>query len=249
MQDVQRVVLTGFSGSGKSTVALLLAAKLGWRPVDMDQDIEIETGLTIPEIFADSSKGETWFRALERQHLTAALGRNRVVIATGGGAVVDEAVWSDDLLRRPGTLTVSLDAQPDEMLKRMRRQAEMIGDGAERPMLAGDDPLRRIESLKAKRLEAYDRANITLPVDGVQADDVANELVNLVRPTVLEPRVTLNTTSGSSAIHIGPGAINFAGQLIKEHYPKARRAWILTDQSVDRLYGQDLETTMLAFGI
>ena len=113
MQDVKRVVLTGFSGSGTSTVALLLAAKLGWRPVDNDQDIEIDTGLTIPEIFADPSKGESWFRMLERQHLTAALARDRVVVATGGGAVTDEAVWSDDLLRRPGTLTVSLDAQPD----------------------------------------------------------------------------------------------------------------------------------------
>ncbi len=248
MQEVRRVVLTGFSGSGKSTVALLLAAKLGWRPVDNDQDIEIETGMTIPEIFADSSKGESWFRELERRHLTAALNRDRVVIATGGGAVVDEAVWDDDLLRRPGTLTITLDAHPDEMLKRMLRQAAVIGDGAERPMLAGDDPLRRIEALKANRIEAYDRANITLPVDGVSADQVAEEIVTLVRPSLLQPRVSLDADSGSSAIHIGPGAIDFAGQLIREHYPRAKRAWIISDETVDVLYGQDLETTLLAFG-
>jgi shikimate kinase/3-dehydroquinate synthase len=249
MQDVQRVVLTGFSGSGKSTVALLLAAKLGWRPVDNDQDIEIETGFTIPEIFADPARGESWFRALERQHLSNALARDRVVIATGGGAVVDEAVWSDDLLQRPGTLTVTLDAHPNEMLKRMLRQAQIIGDGAERPMLAGDDPLLRIETLKKKRQDAYDRANITLPVDGVSADEVANEIARLVRPSLLEPRVVLNASSGRSAIHIGPGAIDYAGQLIKEHYPKAGRAWIITDEAVDALYGRDLETTLLAFGV
>ena len=249
MQDVKRIVLTGFSGSGKSTVALLLAAKLGWRPVDNDQDIEIETGLTIPEIFADPARGESWFREIERQHLADALTRNRVVIATGGGAVVDESAWSDELLRRPGTLTVSLDAHPDEMLKRMLRQAEQIGDGAERPMLAGSDPLRRIEGLKEKRLEAYDRANITLPVDGVSADQVAEEIAALVRPTVLTPRVVLDASSGRSDIHIGPGAIDFAGQLTKEHYPRARRAWIITDATVDELYGRDLETTLLAAGI
>jgi shikimate kinase/3-dehydroquinate synthase len=249
MQDVKRVVLTGFSGSGKSTVALLLAAKLGWRPVDNDQDIEIETGLTIPEIFADPNKGETWFRELERKHLIAALARDRVIVATGGGAVTDEAVWSDDLLYRPGTLTITLDAHPNEMLRRMLQQAEQIGNDAERPMLAGDNPLARIESLKARRQEAYDRANITLPVDGVSADAVADEIVDLVRQPILAPRVTLNAQSGSTAIHIGPGAIDFAGQLIKEHYPKAKRAWIVTDETVGRLYGKDLETTLLAFGV
>src|SRR5829696_8309289 len=59
MRDVRRVVLTGFSGSGKSTVALLLSARLGWHPVDNDIDIEIETGKTIPEIFA--TDGEAAF--------------------------------------------------------------------------------------------------------------------------------------------------------------------------------------------
>ncbi|MGH2548149.1 MAG: shikimate kinase, partial [Thermomicrobiales bacterium] len=93
MRNVQRVVLTGFSGSGKSTVALLLAAKLGWRPIDIDQDIEVEAGLTIPEIFVRD--GETAFRELERRHLVHALEGKRVIIATGGGAVANDEVWTD----------------------------------------------------------------------------------------------------------------------------------------------------------
>jgi shikimate kinase/3-dehydroquinate synthase len=247
MQDVRRVVLTGFSGSGKSTVALLLAARLGWRPVDLDQDIEIETGLTIPEIFA--THGEASFRRMEREHLVRACGLNRVVIATGGGACVDEALWSDELLRRPGTLVITLDAHPEEMLNRMRKQAEMQGGGAERPMLAADDPLRRIDELKRTRQEAYDRAHVTLPVDRITADLVADEILQMVRPSLLEPCVTMNAASGSTRVHIGQGATDFAGELIKETYPKAQRAWIVSDANVDALHGKDVETTLLAFGL
>jgi shikimate kinase/3-dehydroquinate synthase len=247
MQDVRRVVLTGFSGSGKSTVALLLAARLGWRPIDNDQDIEIETGLTIPEIFAQ--QGEAPFRQLERQHLLRALDRDRVVIATGGGACVDEALWTDQLLYKPGTLVITLDAHPDEMLARMKRQAEMQGNGADRPMLAGDNPLARIAELKRTRQEAYDRSHVTLPVDRMEADHVADEIMQMVRPSLLEPCVRMKAASGSTAVHIGPGATDFAGELIKETYPRAQRTWIISDANVDALHGKDIETTLLAFGL
>ena len=93
MRDVRRVVLTGFSGSGKSTVALLLSARLGWHPVDNDIDIEIETGKTIPEIFA--TDGEAAFRILEREHLERSLQRGEVAEFAGGDeqrAMVGHAV-------------------------------------------------------------------------------------------------------------------------------------------------------------
>lgn len=247
MRDVQRVVLTGFSGSGKSTVALLLAAKLGWRPVDIDQDIEIEYGMTIPEIFARD--GEESFRAVERQHLLNALDANRVIIATGGGAVANDEVWGDSLLRRDGTLVVTLDARPDEVLRRMREQAELVGASTERPMLAGGDPLKRIDDLKTQRQDYYDRADVTLIVDRIPAQAVADEIATMVRPSLLEPRARLVASSGSSDIHIGPGAIDYAGELIRERYPKAQHAWIVADANVDAIHGSSVETTLLAFGL
>jgi shikimate kinase/3-dehydroquinate synthase len=247
MRNVQRVVLTGFSGSGKSTVALLLAAKLGWRPIDIDQDIEIEAGLTIPEIFARD--GEVSFRELERRHLVHALDAKRVIIATGGGAVANDEVWTDELLRHDGTLVISLDARPDEMLQRMRTQAELVGAGTERPMLAGEDPLKRIDSLKAARQGFYDRADITLISDRVSAQAVADEVALMVRPSLLEPRCRLTAASGSSDIHIGPGAIDYAGELIRKRYPKAQCAWIISDANVDAIHGSSVETTLLGAGL
>lgn len=247
MRNVQRVVLTGFSGSGKSTVALLLAAKLGWRPIDIDQDIEVEAGLTIPEIFARD--GEVAFRELERRHLVHALDAKRVIIATGGGAVANDEVWTDELLRHDGTLVVSLDARPDEMLQRMRAQAELVGAGTERPMIAGEDPLKRIDDLKTKRQAFYDRADITLISDRISAQAVADEIAPMVRPSLLEPRARLVASSGSSDIHIGPGAIDYAGELIRKRYPKAQRAWIISDANVDAIHGSSVETTLLGAGL
>ncbi|MGH2549732.1 MAG: 3-dehydroquinate synthase, partial [Thermomicrobiales bacterium] len=158
-------------------------------------------------------------------------------------------VWTDELLRHDGTLVISLDARPDEMLQRMRAQAEIAGSGTERPMLAGEDPLRRIDDLKAERQEFYDRADITLISDRISAQAVADEIAPMVRPSLLEPRARLVATSGSSDIHIGPGAIDYAGELIRKRYPKAQRAWIISDANVDAIHGSSVETTLLGAGL
>ena len=247
MRDVRRVVLTGFSGSGKSTVALLLSARLGWHPIDNDIDIEIETGKTIPEIFAID--GESAFRVLEREHLERALQRDRVVIATGGGAVANDEVWSDKFLRRPGTLVVTLDARPEVVFSRLSDQAANDDPNAVRPMLAGNDPLGRIQKLKTDRQDYYDRADITIGVERIPADDVAYEIAHMVRSSLLEPVITLEAASGTSTIHIGSGTADYAGELIRHRWPKAQRAWIVTDENIDSLHGSSLETTLLAAGL
>ncbi len=105
--NLRRIVLTGFMGSGKSTVGRLLAERLGWAFLDLDQLIESRAGLSVPEIFA--LHGEPHFRRLESTALAIALGRPNTVLALGGGT--PETLTNRLLLEQtPATVTVLLDA-------------------------------------------------------------------------------------------------------------------------------------------
>jgi shikimate kinase len=94
-------------GAGKSTVGLLLAARLNWDFLDLDTDIEARTGLTVPAIFA--AHGEPHFRQLESEALASALTRDNLVLALGGGA--PETLANRLLLEQsPATAILFLDA-------------------------------------------------------------------------------------------------------------------------------------------
>ncbi len=228
---VARVVLTGFSGTGKSTVAALLAQRLGWRAVDTDQEIERQAGMSIPAIFRDH--GEAAFRQRERDALQAAVRQDAVVVATGGGASASEAAWGSDLLRSPGTLVIALDAGPETIVARLRAQQAAQGETAERPMLAGEDPVARIRSLKAERQAFYDRADLTLVVENVTPEGVADEIAQVVALQGGQPlQIRLEADSAASLIRIRSGALDDAGAWLRERWPRARRAWIVTDANV-----------------
>src|SRR5512144_1080339 len=81
------ITLIGTRGTGKSTIAPLLAARLGWEWIDADIELERRAGKSIREIFA--TEGEPAFRTLERQTLVDLLKRDRLVIAAGGGAILN----------------------------------------------------------------------------------------------------------------------------------------------------------------
>lgn len=248
MERVERIVLVGFSGTGKSSVARHLAAQLGWAAADSDDEIEREWGITIPEIFR--GHGETAFRASERAVLKRLLERNRVVIATGGGAAVDANAWEQDVLGRPGTLVVALDAEPETILARLQRQAAAEGEAVERPMLAGDDPLARIRALKGARQRAYDAAHLTLSSEGVEPAAVVEELAAMARLAPDHPlAVHLEADSGRSEILVAPGAVSRVGAWVHERWPGARRAWIVTDGHVGPLHGLAVERSLLDAGL
>jgi shikimate kinase / 3-dehydroquinate synthase len=238
-----RVVLIGFSGTGKSSVARGLAERLGWSAADSDLEIERHWGATIPAIFHD--QGESAFRSSERAILDQLLARDRVVIATGGGAPVDPLVWDRHLLGSEGTLVIALDADPETILARLQRQAADEGEAVERPMLAGSDPLVRIRDLKAARQPVYDRAQLTLSTEGISPDDVAEEIAGLSRIADGEPlRIRLDAASGESDIQVASGSIARFGELVRDHWPKARRSWIVTDGNVGPLHA-----AAVAFGL
>jgi len=126
---LDRIVLTGFMGSGKTTVGAMLAEQLGWRFLDLDHEIEQREGRSVPQIFAES--GEQHFRRLETAALASLLGQRRVVLALGGG--VPEELGNRLLLEQtPRTAVVYLAAEFATLIERCRRQ------GIERPVLADE---------------------------------------------------------------------------------------------------------------
>jgi len=125
---IRHLVVVGLTGSGKTTVARLCAARLGWKFCDADSEIERISGRTIREIFADD--GEPAFRDLEQAILAEVLAApTPSVIATGGGVVLREE--NREMLADPSIRTVWLLAGPDHVRGRLR-------SGAHRPLLDGD---------------------------------------------------------------------------------------------------------------
>lgn len=243
----QRIALIGLSGAGKSTVARALAARLDWSVADTDDGIAGRFGQSIADIFRDH--GEAAFRAVERELLHDALSRSEIVIATGGGAVVDPRVWESDLLGHPETLVVSLEVSPAVALARLQEQQEAEGTASVRPLLAGTDPLGRLAQLKSARQQIYDRGAITIIVDSASAEAVASEIAGLIANDGSSiPDITLNAPSGSSEIHARPGAIRDLGALAKARWPKSQRAWIITDEHVGLAHGETAETILTNSG-
>lgn len=143
------VILTGFMGTGKTSLGKMLAIKLGRPFVDIDRKIEEETKLTIPKIF--ELHGEAHFRELEKIAVRELSEKRGLVIATGGGTIKDEE--NLNLLKSSGVL-ICLTAEPEEIFNRTVRRGE-------RPVLdgGGNERLATIKRLLAERKKFYDRAD------------------------------------------------------------------------------------------
>ena len=159
--SLDSVVLVGPMGSGKSTVGRALADREQMNHLDLDEMVVAARGLTIPEIF--EVEGESGFRTLEHDALSSALVGGPAVISTGGGVVTIES--NRDLLGRSGALVVWLDASVEVLTGR-------VGDGATRPLLAGDDVEGALRTKIAERAEGYyDVADIRIDTSDMSVAD------------------------------------------------------------------------------
>lgn len=166
-QHAERIILIGPTGSGKTTVGRLVAARLGWPFVDTDELVVRAAGRPIPDIFSD--EGEAGFRVRERAALAEALERRRAVVATGGGIV--ERRDNLEMMRRRGWV-VALAVSPEVALR--RATAEAAGNAAAlRPMLAGGDPLARLRDLHERRQRWYADAGDTIQTGDDTPEGVA----------------------------------------------------------------------------
>lgn len=158
-----RIYLTGFMASGKSSVGPQLAARLGSVFWDLDRLVRAHDGRTIPEIF--EADGEEAFRTQEAHFLRRTTEVEDLVVALGGGALVDDDNWA--FAREHGRV-VYLNVDPDTILSRVADEADR------RPLLQNDEgqPLseermrRRVEELLSDRRPRYEAAHATVDATG-----------------------------------------------------------------------------------
>ncbi|MDZ7788721.1 MAG: shikimate kinase AroK [Halofilum sp. (in: g-proteobacteria)] len=165
-----RVFLVGPMGAGKSTIGRLLARRMGLDFLDSDREIEARSGVDIPTIF--DFEGETGFRQRERAIIDELTERDGIVLATGGGAVLDP-VNRDHLSSRG--LTVYLATTVDEQLRRTRHDQR-------RPLLQTGDRRATLERLQRERDPLYRAAAaLVIETDGRRSAATADRLLQRIQ--------------------------------------------------------------------
>jgi shikimate kinase len=166
----RRIVLTGFMGSGKSTVGRLLAQRLGWTFIDLDDVIEAEAGATIAELFA--RHGEPAFRTLEHETIARLAAGDGLILALGGGAI-EHATTRSLLIGGSGTLLVHLEVELATTL------ARCSGTEHIRPVFADQ---ANLAARYQRRLPLYRTAHVSISVDALTPDEVVEAILRAVRP-------------------------------------------------------------------
>lgn len=160
------IVLIGFMGVGKTSVGRILGEQLGREFVDLDEVLEKRLGMAISQYF--SAYGEGAFRTQERESLKEVAKLDQLVLATGGGAVLDPLNVA--ALKQRGRL-VLLTASPETIYRRLK-------DDGSRPLLGGEVNLERIKELVDKRKPLYEGAGeLILATDDYSPDEVAGQIV------------------------------------------------------------------------
>ena len=166
MKIPSKIFLIGPMGAGKSTIGKRLAQLIGAEFVDSDREIERHTGANIPLIF--ELEGEAGFRQRESQILDELTQRSNIVLATGGGAILDPD--NRKHLGERGTV-IYLHTTVTQQLKRTARDRN-------RPLLQTEDPRQRLLDLMQAREPLYrEIADIVINTDGKHVKDVVREIL------------------------------------------------------------------------
>jgi 3-dehydroquinate synthase len=259
------ITLIGFMGSGKSTVARLVADRLGWDAVDTDDFVESEAGKTIAAIFDE--EGELAFRQREARAFEALKDRDRVAVAAGGASSI--LPETRRAIAAAG-LVIHLEASPEAIVARLEAQQ----DAAERPMLAGTNPVERVRRLWSQRAALYSLADFTVHTDGLSPEEVAEEVVRLYQlygertlsrsgriealtatPSILPPvtdapgaATIVRTASGEYPAYANWGALDSLGDYVKRA-TASTRAFVIGDRNVLAHWGEPAVSSLRSAGI
>jgi len=244
---ITNLIITGFSGTGKSLVAKEVARGLNWDFLDTDDEIVKQSGKPIAEIFRQD--GEARFRELERETIRKACQQKQTVIAIGGGAIVNPQNY--ELLAKTG-LIVCLEAKAETIYERLFREAAYSPETEVRPLLANDNPLERIRQLKASRQPYYANVDWTVHTDNLNISQVAEEVIrglrNLAKFASPSARsgidkdvaCVVETATQSYPVFVGYGLLDRLGEKMKKA-ALSGTATVISDENVFSLYGSKVE--------
>lgn len=217
MNTLNNIVITGFMGTGKTTVGEILARKLNRRFVDMDAEIEARAGFTIPQIFR--RHGEDGFRKMERGLIQELALRHGLVIATGGGALIDHDMR--EMMGRHG-LIVCLNASKEEIRARLAANSD-------RPLAAD------WELLLNARQSAYAQIDHQIMTSGKTPTEIAAEIAALDAGALY----VRSPDGGGYPIIIGSGLLRSIAQDAEE-LGLAGHVVVVSSETVAPLYAQRL---------
>jgi 3-dehydroquinate synthase len=246
------IFLIGLMGAGKTSVGKMLARRLGKTFYDSDHEIERTTGVRIPVIF--EIEGESGFRARESKVLGELVQMQGVVLATGGGVVLNE--HNRRMLARHGVV-VYLRATPHDLWVRTRHDRN-------RPLLQTPDPLAKLRELFEQRDPLYrEIADVVVDTGSQSVSSLAHRLASRLSRHADDKSPPAETTHNQSPIimhtldvalgdrtypiHIGNGVIDQA-QLIASRLPQ-KKAAIVTNDVVGPLYLSRLQNALEACGV
>jgi len=251
--DYPAIVVTGFMGTGKSTVGQELANMLGFEFIDTDTEIERVAGRSVSQIFSDD--GEERFRQLERELCVKIADKRGVVVAAGGGTLIDDHNY--DRFAGHADL-VLLEATIETLVDR-------LDTGEDRPLLHEDgtvlrgDALRtRIQQLLSQRADQYNRITTRIDTTKSTAAETATRIATTIelpaKSLVIDPtgitgqELPLKGRYGTSRVEIGRGALSRIGASLQRE-GLTTHAFLLMPETTRSLYLTQIAGSLDAAGI
>ena len=216
----ETIVITGFMGTGKSTVAPLVAEKLGRKVIETDTIIERDNGMTIPQIFA--KKGESFFREQERQLCYQIAKENNMVVSTGGGMLIKEE--NQEILLN-NTFVMCLTASKDVITTR-------LADTQGRPLASNWQPLYE------QRLSAYQKIPYQVDTSNKTPEMIVDEIISCWQKSIMQ-KIVVHTPQSQYDIVVQAGLLKNI-QSFQAEFGLDKHVVVISDTVVAPIYGEQL---------
>lgn len=226
----RKLVITGFMGTGKTTLAQTLAEHTGLKIVDTDALITERAGMSVPEIF--ETLGEAGFRAWEASICAqVAQDESIQIISTGGGAFLNPA----NRRAFQSATQICLTAQPATIYQRLRKDNT-------RPLLKSENPQQRIEELMQERHTLYGQFRWQIDTTGLSVQDIAHHALSLWEKdsAIRETEIRVDTPDSSYPILFGEGLLQNIAEILEVYGLSPRKTEVITDSNIVSLYGEEV---------